>query len=127
MVAQYAPPPAIGQDILITKTKKQMKRRDALKTMSAAAAGLYLSNIFAQGQWLGTPFQPEISGPFKPTWESLMKYQVPDWFRDAKFGMWAIGGRSANRKQATGMPGECIWKIPGSTSIILNITGTRRK
>jgi alpha-L-fucosidase len=28
-------------------------------------------------------------GPFKPTWESLMQYQVPDWFRDAKFGIWA--------------------------------------
>jgi alpha-L-fucosidase len=29
-------------------------------------------------------------GPFKPTWESLEKnYQCPEWFRDAKFGIWA--------------------------------------
>ena len=28
-------------------------------------------------------------GPFKPTWESLKQYKVPDWFRDAKFGIWA--------------------------------------
>jgi alpha-L-fucosidase len=28
-------------------------------------------------------------GPFKPDWESLKQYKVPDWFRDAKFGMWA--------------------------------------
>ncbi len=28
-------------------------------------------------------------GPFKPTWESLQQYKVPDWFRDAKFGIWA--------------------------------------
>ena len=29
------------------------------------------------------------SGPFQPYWESLKAYQVPDWFRDAKFGIWA--------------------------------------
>jgi alpha-L-fucosidase len=29
-------------------------------------------------------------GPFQPTWESLAAgYRVPDWFRDAKFGIWA--------------------------------------
>jgi len=28
-------------------------------------------------------------GPFKPSWESLSSYQTPDWFRDAKFGIWA--------------------------------------
>jgi alpha-L-fucosidase len=29
-------------------------------------------------------------GPFDPTWESLAAhYQCPDWFRDAKFGIWA--------------------------------------
>lgn len=29
-------------------------------------------------------------GPFKPTWESLAQgYECPEWFRDAKFGIWA--------------------------------------
>jgi alpha-L-fucosidase len=28
-------------------------------------------------------------GPFQPTWESLKQYKAPDWFRDAKFGLWA--------------------------------------
>jgi alpha-L-fucosidase len=28
-------------------------------------------------------------GPFKPDWESLKQYQCPEWFRDAKFGIWA--------------------------------------
>ena len=29
-------------------------------------------------------------GPFQPTWDSLEKgYQCPEWFRDAKFGIWA--------------------------------------
>jgi alpha-L-fucosidase len=32
-------------------------------------------------------------GPFQATWESLgARYQVPDWFRDAKFGIWAHWG-----------------------------------
>lgn len=28
-------------------------------------------------------------GPFKPDWDSLKQYQNPEWFRDAKFGIWA--------------------------------------
>jgi len=32
------------------------------------------------------------SGPFKPTPESLREYKTPDWFRDAKFGIWAHWG-----------------------------------
>jgi alpha-L-fucosidase len=33
------------------------------------------------------------SGPFQPTWESLAaQYQCPEWFRDAKFGIWAVYG-----------------------------------
>jgi alpha-L-fucosidase len=32
-------------------------------------------------------------GPFQPSWDSLASgYQVPDWFRDAKFGIWAHWG-----------------------------------
>jgi alpha-L-fucosidase len=32
---------------------------------------------------------PVAAGPFQPTWESLRQYQPPEWFRDAKFGIWA--------------------------------------
>jgi alpha-L-fucosidase len=33
------------------------------------------------------------AGPFQPTWDSLAGgYQVPDWYRDAKFGIWAHWG-----------------------------------
>jgi len=28
------------------------------------------------------------SGPFEPSWESLKNYECPEWFRDAKFGIW---------------------------------------
>ena len=32
------------------------------------------------------------AGPFEPTWESLRQFQCPDWFRDAKFGIWSHWG-----------------------------------
>ena len=32
------------------------------------------------------------TGPFKPTVESLMNYRCPDWFRDAKFGIYLHWG-----------------------------------
>ena len=31
-------------------------------------------------------------GKFQATWESLKEYEVPEWFRDAKFGIWAHWG-----------------------------------
>jgi alpha-L-fucosidase len=31
-------------------------------------------------------------GPFEPTWESLRQFKCPDWFRDAKFGVWSHWG-----------------------------------
>ena len=36
--------------------------------------------------------EPMQTGPFEPTWESLRTYEVPEWFRDAKFGIWAHWG-----------------------------------
>ncbi len=36
--------------------------------------------------------EPVADGPFKPDWDSLKQYQEPDWFRDAKFGIWAHWG-----------------------------------
>ncbi len=32
------------------------------------------------------------TGVFEPTWESLQQYETPEWFRDAKFGIWAHWG-----------------------------------
>lgn len=31
-------------------------------------------------------------GPFEATWESLRQFQCPDWFLDAKFGIWSHWG-----------------------------------
>jgi alpha-L-fucosidase len=59
-----------------------MTRRQALATMAAASR-------MGRAQDL----KPEIaSGPFQATRESLAGYAIPDWFRDAKFGIWAHWG-----------------------------------
>ncbi|MHB1960175.1 MAG: alpha-L-fucosidase [Acidobacteriaceae bacterium] len=46
------------------------------------------------GSWDGVPMDspiPNLSGegPYKPTWDSLLQYDAPEWYRDAKFGIWA--------------------------------------
>ena len=32
------------------------------------------------------------TAPFEPTWESLRKFEAPDWFKNGKFGIWAHWG-----------------------------------
>jgi alpha-L-fucosidase len=58
-----------------------VSRRNALALM--AAAGI------SRAADIGVPIQ---KGPFEGTRASLTKYQVPEWFRDAKFGIWAHWG-----------------------------------
>ena len=36
--------------------------------------------------------EPMQTGEYAPSWESLSKYECPEWFRDAKFGIWAHWG-----------------------------------
>ena len=72
--------------------KHPLSRRDFLKT-SALAAGAGLTSPLWQSGLRADPNPPGriiMPGPFRPTWESLVRnYTFPDWFRDAKFGMWA--------------------------------------
>ncbi|MDB5148934.1 MAG: alpha-L-fucosidase [Mucilaginibacter sp.] len=70
-----------------------MKRRDLIKGMAAAVPAFYLSKAFGSvGLSVGNDVPRIADGPFKPDWESLKQYAVPDWFRDAKFGLWAHWG-----------------------------------
>ncbi len=63
-----------------------MNRRSFL--LSGASA-LALSAI-ARAAGDSPFFRGEVpDGPFLPFWESLKSYRCPDWFRDAKFGIWA--------------------------------------
>ena len=43
--------------------------------------------------------EPMDSGIFAPTWQSLQQYKVPEWFRDAKFGIWAHWGPQCQPEQ----------------------------
>lgn len=36
--------------------------------------------------------EPMMKGKLEPTWESLKHYKVPEWYRNAKFGIWAHWG-----------------------------------
>ena len=68
------------------------------------AAGLLsgmLSATFAQTSPSAlTKLPPIAEGQFKPTWESLAsQYQCPEWFRDAKFGIWAHWGPQCQPEQ----------------------------
>jgi len=51
------------------------------------------------GSWNGVPLISPIHnlhganlsgiGTYQPTWDSLLQYDAPEWYRDAKFGIWA--------------------------------------
>jgi alpha-L-fucosidase len=62
-------------------------------------AGALLASAVAlnaqSGSPSGTADLPIAPGPFQPTLESLKQYQCPEWFRDAKFGIWAHWGPQA--------------------------------
>ncbi|MDP4252517.1 MAG: alpha-L-fucosidase [Bacteroidota bacterium] len=56
--------------------------------LTAILTSLLMNPVFAQ----------ELSiarGPYQPTDQSLSAYRCPDWFRDAKFGIWAHWGPQA--------------------------------
>lgn len=70
-----------------------MKRRELLKQMGAAIPAAALSQYaFAAGGLAKKGLAPIASGPFTADWNSLATYQTPDWFRNAKFGIWAHWG-----------------------------------
>ena len=58
--------------------------------LTTLALGFSLVTVLAQTNSLQLP--PIATGPFKPDWNSLTNYQTPEWFRDAKFGIWAHWG-----------------------------------
>ena len=59
----------------------------------AFTAGLLVLNATAQNYSIA-------DGQFQPTWESLeQNYKLPDWYRDAKFGIWAHWGPQCQPQQ----------------------------
>ena len=56
-----------------------------------------------------------LTGKYDPTWESLSQYnQAPEWFRDAKFGIWAHWGPQCQPGKGDWYAQECMMKVVGN-------------
>jgi alpha-L-fucosidase len=89
----------------------------ALVTPPAFAAGSIRSDLTPTSNVITTT-ESVAAGPYAPTWPSLSNYQnAPEWFRDAKFGIWAHWGPNASPRRATGMPATCIPRETGNIRI----------
>lgn len=71
-----------------------MKRRTLLRHALAALPAGHLIAPAAHAREDAEPSgaQEVAAGPFAPDWDSLSRYRTPDWFRNAKFGIWAHWG-----------------------------------
>ena len=67
----------------------KLSRRQTLQLLATAAPALALRNTFAQ---TATPPLAITPGPYTNTRASLRAYTTPDWFADAKFGIWSHWG-----------------------------------
>src|SRR5215469_16100775 len=65
-------------------------RRSFIKASALAAAGRLATVRQTSSAAVRQSGRSIARGPFQPTWESLVQnYRVPEWYRDAKFGIWA--------------------------------------
>ena len=69
-------------------------RREKFKSEVLVICLLFVLPAFSQTMNL-----PMKMGRFQPNDESLKQYQYPEWFRDAKFGIWAHWGPQAVPRQ----------------------------
>ena len=67
-----------------------------MRIESVCAALMLMASMGMKAQEYKIPVlendEPMATGQFTPDWESLRTYEVPEWFRDAKFGIWAHWG-----------------------------------
>src|SRR3989442_16043384 len=59
-----------------------------MKTIALVVVLTMAFSILARGEE-AIVSEPMAAGSYQPSWESLKQYKAPDWFRDAKFGIWA--------------------------------------
>jgi len=78
-----------------------MNRRKLLKNLAAAMPAFYLANNLKASNFLPNLSMEEsiAQGPFQPSWESLKQYKTPEWYKDAKFGIWAHWGAQCQPEQ----------------------------
>lgn len=77
-----------------------LSRRELMQLLASSASAVTVPRVLGQERPLPPAPAPIAAppgfgvakGPYQPTWESLAAYRVPDWYRDAKFGIWAHWG-----------------------------------
>ena len=71
----------------------RLSRREFVRRSAFAAAGSLGAPLLSSCAMLGRSGTSEgAAGTFLPTWASLQQYRAPEWFRAAKFGIWAHWG-----------------------------------
>ena len=86
-------------------------------TFTVLLAGLTLTAAVAQTNPPTLKLSPIAEGSFKADWNSLTNYQTPDWFRDAKFGIWAHWGPQCEPEEGDWyarnmyLPGQSVFKL----------------
>src|SRR5437764_4906181 len=75
--------------------------------------------LFGGAAAIGSPSYGQALGPVAPSWESLAEhYRVPEWFADAKFGIWAHWGAQCQPEwgdwyaRLLYLPGKQAWFPP---------------
>jgi alpha-L-fucosidase len=64
----------------------------AMTLVTASAAVAQIPITATPTVIVSTNLESVTTGKYQPTWDSLKQYQSPEWFRDAKFGIWAHWG-----------------------------------
>jgi alpha-L-fucosidase len=89
----------------------KISRRNTLKLLAGSIPAYYANRALSFGASetptlppAPTPILPpagfgEIKGPFQATWESLSTREIPEWYRDIKFGIWAHWGPQCQPEQ----------------------------
>ena len=92
--AKFCATPAGERPFYALENGKFVKESLDEKTWAPAGWGEPATLPIPGGSWDGVPMDSPIAGlggegPYKPTWDSLLQYEAPEWYQDAKFGIWA--------------------------------------
>ena len=68
---------------------RTLSRRNFLRAASWGGATL---TAWPSALQIANAMTSPFPGKYQATGESLSQYNVPDWFRDAKFGAWTVWG-----------------------------------